>query len=215
MANAGQTVDASVLRSVRALYLTAFTSGAVLMGVQIAGSRILAPRFGTAIYVWGSLIGLFLVAMTLGYELGGKWADKKPSYKLLAGILTAAGLYVALVIFPLGGRICVAVAGAGLGKLGGPLAAAALIFFVPCFLMAMTSPFAIRLLARNREGLGGVAGRLSAFSTFGSIVGTLATTFFLIPYVRVSLTLGLLGVGLVAACVAGMLLFKEPAPRES
>lgn len=205
----GERREQAMRRGARALYLTAFASGAVLMGLQIAGSRILAPRFGTAIYVWGSLIGLTLVAMALGYWLGGKLADKKPRYPVLAAILIAAGLYVALVIFPLGTPICNAIAAAMPASPYAPLLAATAIFFVPCFLMAMTSPFTLRLLTTSLAGLGGVTGRLYAFSTFGSIFGTLVTTFALIPNVRVSLSLGVLGLVLVAACVAGLAMFKS------
>ncbi|MBI3829482.1 MAG: fused MFS/spermidine synthase [Planctomycetes bacterium] len=192
----------------RALYLVVFVSGAILMGIEIAGSRILAPSFGTSIFVWGSLIGLFMGAMAAGYYVGGKWADKNPSFVVLSSVVGIAGLYTFFVLPYGGSAICEAVARAVTHRMAGPLLASAVLFFLPIFLMAMVSPFAIKLQTTSLSGVGGVAGWLYALSTFGSIVGTLGTTFFLIPYCRVPNVIMGLSAALLITAVLSLVVFK-------
>jgi len=192
-----------------ALYLIVFVSGAILMGIEIAGSRILAPSFGTSIFVWGSLIGLFMGAMAAGYYIGGKWADKNPSFTTLATIVSVAGVYTFLMLPYLGPSLCEMVARAVTHRMLGPLLASAVLFFLPIFLMAMVSPFAIKLQTTTLTGVGGVAGWLYALSTFGSIVGTLGTTFFLIPVFRVPNVLMGLSAALVITAVVSLVMFKR------
>ncbi len=79
------------------LLLVAFLAGAILMGLELIGSRLLQPYFGNSIFVWGSLIGVFLAAMSLGYYIAGKLVDRWPSAGLLAAILFAAALFVLLL----------------------------------------------------------------------------------------------------------------------
>src|SRR5260370_31115340 len=76
-----------------------FVSGAVLMGLEMAGSRVLAIHFGSSIYVWGSIIGIFLAALAGGYYAGGLAADRKPSFLLLNLIALAAGCWLVLLPF--------------------------------------------------------------------------------------------------------------------
>ena len=194
-----------------ALYLIVFTSGGVLMGVEIAGSRVLAPNFGTSIFVWGSLIGLFMGAMALGYYVGGSLADKKPSFAVLSTIVSLAGVYTFLFIPYSGWHVCEYIAQQITDRAAGPLLAAGVLFFVPSFLMAMVSPFAIKLNTESLAGVGGVAGKLYALSTTGSIVGTLVTTFALIPLFKVSNVLQGLGVVLLIVAVLALVLFKSAA----
>ena len=190
-----------------ALYLIVLVSGAVLMGVEIAGAKIMAPGFGTSIFVWGSIIGLFMAALAAGYYLGGMLADRKPSYGMLAVIVSAAGVLTALIP-RFGPGMCEYIARQDLGPVFGPLIAAAAVFFAPSFLMGMVSPMAVKLNATSLAALGGVAGRLYALSTFGSIVGTLLTTFVLIPAFKVSNVLQVLGILLFLAAAVGLILFS-------
>ncbi len=193
----------------RFLYVIVFVSGAILMGVEIAGSRILAPGFGSSIFVWGSLIGLFMSAMALGYYAGGMLADRRPSISVLATIVSLAGLYAFLMIPYIGPWMCNGIAMQITDRAMGPLVASALLFFIPSFLMAMVSPYAVKLNASSLAGLGGVAGRLYAISTLGSVVGTLLTTFVFIPFFHVSHTLLGLGLGLIVVAVVGLVGFKR------
>lgn len=185
-----------------------FVSGAILMSLEIVGSRVLAPFFGNSIYVWGSLIGVFLGALSLGYYLGGVAADRRPRLAFLASWLALAGL-ITFAIPNLSESIGTAFVRLQLGPRLGSLLASLALFFVPGVLMGMVSPFAIKLKAAGYEGLGRTAGNLYALSTAGSIIGTLVTSFFLIPAAGVSELVRWLGLGLIGLAGAGLVTEKR------
>ncbi|HEX7529276.1 MAG TPA: fused MFS/spermidine synthase [Thermoanaerobaculia bacterium] len=157
-----------------------FLSGAALMGLEIVGSRILAPVFGNSLFVWGALITTFLAALALGYALGGRFADRRPDPETLAALLAGSGVLLFVIFASPEGLL------AALGRVPVPerfraLVASALLFGPPSVVMGMVTPFAVRLAARDIRTVGSAAGRFSALSTAGSILGTFATAFFLIP----------------------------------
>ena len=196
-------------RAAMALYIIVLVSGAVLMGIEIGGSKVLAPGFGTSTFVWGSIIGMFMAAMATGYYLGGVLSDKKPSFTVLAGIVTAAGVWTSIVIPRFGPDISEKLARSDLGPIAGPLLTTFAIFYIPSFLMAMVTPFAVKLSTSSLAGVGGVAGRISSLSTFGSIVGTLLTTFVLIPVFFLSKVMMFLGLILIVAAVVSLIMFRS------
>lgn len=170
--------------------LVAFLSGAVLLGLEIAASRVLAPWFGSSVYVWGSLISVFLLALSVGYALGGVVADRAPSFRGLAGVLLGAGLLVLVlpfVSYPVGRWI----AERQLDFRAAVLLASAAFFLAPSVLMGMVSPYVVRLTASRIEAVGRVAGAIYCVSTVGSIVGALAVSFYLIPLMGTQAILGL------------------------
>ena len=65
------------------IYVIAFVTGAIVMSFEMLGSRYLNPYFGSGIYTWASLISTVLMALTLGYFLGGWLADRTPSLTVL------------------------------------------------------------------------------------------------------------------------------------
>lgn len=152
----------------------------MLLALEIVASRVIAPYFGNSIYVWGSLIGVFLAALSAGYYLGGIAADRKPSGALFAGIIFLAGVLVFPIPF-VARPVMEALVRADYGPRGGPLLATVALFFLPSLVMGMVSPFAVRLRARTVSTIGNVAGVLYALSTLGSIAGTLLAAFVLIP----------------------------------
>ena len=157
-----------------------FVSGAVLLGVEIAASRVLAPTFGTSLYVWGSLIGVVLTGLALGYALGGRAADRWPSPFLLVAALGLGALLVLAI--PLVDRAVLdAITAWDPGPRLDPLLAAAALFGPMSIVLASVTPIAVRLAARSIERLGTTAGRLFSISTAGSIVGTFVTAFWLVP----------------------------------
>ena len=162
----------------------AFVAGAVLMGLEILGSRVLAPEFGTGVMVWAALIGLFLLSMAGGAWLGGALADRRPSPALLHGLMLVAALLIAGTP-AIGPGFCRRVAAAGVGPRLGPLIAASL-FLAPSLLLGAATPFALRIAAPGVAALGRVAGRLSAVATIGGIVGTFGTAFALLPLLGVA-----------------------------
>jgi len=174
------------------LRFVVFGSGAVLMALEIVGSRVLAPYFGSSVYVWGSLISIFLAALSLGYYLGGVAADRWPHPGVLALTLGTAGLLI--LVLPVAARpILEAFSTWDLGPRLSPLLASVVLFALPSILMGATSPFAIKLAATTLATVGNTAGVLYAISTAGSIVGTLLTAFVLIPAMGVRAILYALG----------------------
>jgi MFS family permease len=149
-----------------------FTCGAALMGMEMAAARVLAPVLGNSIYVWGAVISVVMVALSIGYWLGGQIADRYGAARILP--VTVAGAALATVAVPLIASIALQPA-ASLGPRLGALAASLSIFFVPSVLLATVSPLGVRLVAeRGMHRIGRSAGGLYAVSTAGSIVGTRA-----------------------------------------
>lgn len=182
------------------LLLVAFLAGAILMGLELAGSRLLAPYFGGSIFVWGSLIGVFLAALSIGYYVGGRLVDRWPGPGLLSALLLAAGLLV-LLMPRCGPAVCDRISMGDFGARAGPLLACMMLFFLPAGLMAVTSPFVIRLGARSIEQVGSTSGSVYAVSTIGSIAGTLGTAFYLIPGIGTRAILYLLGALLILSAL--------------
>ncbi|MDQ7829600.1 MAG: fused MFS/spermidine synthase [Armatimonadota bacterium] len=192
------------------LRVVVFGAGAVLMGLEIVGSRVLAPFFGSSVYVWGSLISIFLAALSAGYYLGGVLADRRPSPGVLAlALLSAGGLILLLPV--LAPPVLEAFADRDLGPRLSPLLASILLFAPPGVLLGMTSPFAVKLAATDLATVGNVAGVLYAISTAGSIAGTLLTAFFLIPTFGVRTILYTLGGALVL--FSALLAVRVRVPR--
>jgi spermidine synthase len=178
--------------------------GGVLMALEILSSRILAPYFGNSVYVWGSIISVFLGALSLGYLWGGRLADRQPHLAALARLLALAAVCEEALL--LAGPRLAAAFGAWTGASpGGTLLAAAALFGPASVLLATVSPYAVRLAARDLGQLGGTAGRLFALSTLGSLGGTLIATFVLIPYFELRHVLAVLTAATAATALAAAL----------
>jgi spermidine synthase len=190
------------------LYATVFLCGAALMGLELAGARILAPVMGNSIFVWGSVISSFMLALSVGYWLGGIVADRFGSRRSLGVVIAGAGLLT--VVSPLVAE-AVLPATAELGPRLGPLVATTIAFFGPALLIAMVSPIGVRAAAGSGLGhIGRSAGSLYAVSTAGSIVGTLATSFWLIPLLQTGPLI--VGIGIALACTAVVTLALPASP---
>ena len=177
-------------------YIVVFVSGAVLMALEIAGSRVLAPNFGSSIFVWGSLISVVMTALSIGYYWGGWLSAREPSYGKLATLLAIPGvvIFVLPFVYP---TMNDWIAGFDLGIRLSPLLACAVLFLLPGIFLGTVSPYVIRLAATKINTVGSTAGTLYAVSTAGSIFGTLLTAFYLIPVLGVSNIIHSLGVTLV------------------
>jgi spermidine synthase len=186
------------------LKLIVFVCGAALMALELVAARVLAPVLGNSIFVWGAVISIVMVALSLGYWAGGQLADKRDASRLLAPVIAGAGVFT--VLAPL---IAAAVLPrvAGLDPRPGSLVASALIFFIPALLLAMVSPLSVRLAASSGlERIGRSAGGLYAISTAGSVAGTLATAFWLIPVLSLEPLVVATGFVLFACSLAALLL---------
>ena len=162
------------------LRLVVAVCGAILLSLEILGSRVLAPAFGSSVFVWGGLITTFLVALAVGYAVGGWVADRRPRASTLSLILSVAAVLV-LPAERWAPRLLDAITRAGWDARSGALVASLVLFLPPSLALGMVSPFAVRLAVRDVERVGTVSGGYSALSTAGSIAGTLATAFVLIP----------------------------------
>lgn len=188
------------------LLLTAALCGAIVMVVEVLGSRVIGPFFGVSLFVWTSLITVTLVALALGYAVGGRLADRPSAATMLYSLVLAAGLCVLAVplLQALVLKACV-----GLGLRVGSLLASALLFGPSLFLLGCVSPFFVRLVAREMSSLGRTVGGLYALSTAGSFVGTVATGFFLIGLLGVSRIFLLAGALLCGLAAGYFLLFRR------
>jgi hypothetical protein len=177
-----------------------FICGALVMSFEILGSRVLAPNFGSSVFVWGSLISIFLAGLSAGYYLGGKVADVAPSTKKLSLIIAVPG--VLFLTFPLyGAAVCDWIFEMDLGIRLSPLLASIILFFIPSVFLGMVSPYTVKLLICSLHTSGRTVGTLYALSTLGSIVGTLFTSFYLITIAGVKMLILTQGVILMALTV--------------
>src|SRR5262245_9819288 len=182
------------------LQVTVFVCGAVLLGLEIIGSRVLAPYFGSSIFVWGSLISTFLAGLAIGYYLGGFLADRRPHLLAMAVLILVSGVLVVMVpvVHPMVNRT---IASLDFGPRLNPLVATLCLFFLPSVFMGTVSPYAIKLAASSLATIGNTAGLIYAISTAGSIVGALLTAFYLIQLIGVRSILYSLGVTLMLLAV--------------
>ena len=186
-----------------------FACGAALMGLEMVAARVLAPFLGNSIYVWGAVISVVMIALSIGYALGGQLADRFGAARSLPPVIAAAGLFTAIA--PLVAEAVLRPA-AELGPRAGSLVAATAIYFVPALLLAMVSPLGVRLAAREGMGhLGRSTGNLYAVSTAGSIAGTLVTSFWLIPVLSLEPLVVWTGIALLAVALLALSLKPEVA----
>lgn len=185
-------------------YLVAFWSGFFVMGVELLGGRLLAPNFGSSIYVWGALIAVFMLALSLGYLAGGRWSQRDPSLKRLALLLAVAAL-TALPVLVLSGETLENLAIAVPDPRFGSLLGATLLFFVPTFFSGMVSPYCVRLLVDDEKISGRRAGQLYFVSTFGSAGGTIMTSFYLVLWFEVNtILISLISISAALAVLAAV-----------
>ena len=189
------------------LPLLVFVVGTGSLGAEIAAVRLLAPYFGASTVVWANTIGIVLVALSIGYWLGGRLADRNPTMRGLCLLALVAASLLAVVPFVADPMLDVAVdaldeisAGAFLGSLLGVLVLVA----VPVLLLGAVSPYAIRLAVSSVEEADRVAGRLYALSTVGSLAGTLLSALLLIPLIGTRRTFLVFALAIALVAVAGL-----------
>ncbi|MBR9699832.1 hypothetical protein GOV09_05220 [Candidatus Woesearchaeota archaeon] len=181
------------------LLITAFITGTVLMALEMIGARMLAPYFGNSIYVWGNLIGVILIALSIGYYLGGKLADKQKDAKMLYYIILGTALYILATLFfykPFLESLDV-------GLFYGSILATFTLFALPMFLLSTVTPYIIKLIAK-RDKIGTTVGSVTAISTIGNIIGVYLGSFVLIPSIGVRLSLQVLFLALLAISIIAL-----------
>ncbi len=164
------------------LDITVFICGAVVMTYEIIGSRVLSPFLGASTYVWTSLIGVILGSLSLGYWLGGRLADRKPDLKILASVIFIAGGLISVTVL-IKEIVLSFVASAPVGVELRSVIASIILFAPASICLGFVTPYTVKLRMLSLADAGKTVGRLYALSTVGSIVGTFAAGFFLIPFV--------------------------------
>jgi spermidine synthase len=183
-------------REVVKAVLVVFVASFCTMVIELVAGRIMAPYVGVSLYTWTSIIGVVLAGISIGAYLGGILADRYPTPKTLGWLLFLSGL-AALSISPLTGAMASWQMETSL--MLRILAVTAVIFFVPATLLGMISPVVVRLSLDRLERSGNVVGKIYAFSTLGSILGTFATGFFLISWMGTRNILLLMSVILIVS----------------
>lgn len=188
------------------LLFTAVVCGALIMVVEVLGSRVVGPFFGVSLFVWTSLIAVTLISLAAGYGLGGLLADRRGTPEYLYGIILAAGLLVLLIpvlkapilklSIPLGLRL-------------GAFTSTSLLFGPSLFLLGCVSPYLVKITGREMRNIGRTVGGFYALSTLGSVLGTVLTGFVLIAYLGVDHIFYLVGWLLVALAMGFFLLFRR------
>jgi spermidine synthase len=180
----------------------AFLVGAAVLVLEIAGGRLLAPAFGSSIFVWTAQICTVLVALAAGYMYGGRMADKGDDYAKLSKmlILACATLAIALLISDY-----ILLFGFLSGPKFGSFLMSIMIFFLPCFFSGAVTPLLLRIYVASFQSVGNDAGRLYAISTLGSLIGALLSAYFIVPFMGAKLGVFLTALlfGVLAFAVKG------------
>jgi spermidine synthase len=191
----------------RLLPALVFVVGAASLGVEIAAARLLAPYFGASTVVWANTIGVVLVALSVGYWLGGRYADRHPHLRGLCLLVLAAALLIALVPFaarPFLRFSVDAFDAVSVGGFAGSLFGVLILVAVPVTLLGAAAPWAVRLAVADVDRSGEVVGRLYAISTAGSLLGTMASALLLIPLLGTQRTFFVFALALALVASAGV-----------
>ncbi|MDP1714069.1 MAG: fused MFS/spermidine synthase [Anaerolineales bacterium] len=191
----------------RYLLFTVFFSGMTTLAAELTAGRLIGNVFGTSNLVWASIIGLILIYLTLGYFLGGKWADKNPTPGAMYRILAWAAFTVGLVPY-IAGPVLRSAASAfealSVGILAGSFVAVLILFIVPITLLGTISPYAIRLSVDDTTKTGQISGQIYAISTLGSFIGTFLPTLVTIPTIGTTKTFLVFGLFLLFVALGGL-----------
>jgi spermidine synthase len=184
-----------------------FVVGAASLGAEIAAARLLAPYFGASTIVWANTIGVVLVALSVGYWLGGRYADRHPHLRGLCLLVLVAAVLIAAIPFaarPFLGFSVDAFDTVSVGGFAGSLFGVLILVAVPVTLLGAASPWAVRLAVGDLRHSGEVVGRLYAISTAGSLFGTMVSALVLIPLLGTQRTFLAFALALGLAATAGL-----------
>jgi spermidine synthase len=187
--------------------LIAFVVGAASLGAEIAAARLLAPYFGASTIIWANTIATVLVALSVGYALGGRLADRRPGLAGLCTVVMIAGILLAVVPFAADPFLSLSVKALGALSVGGflgSLVAVLALVAVPVMLLGTVAPYANRLTLGRVTEAGTVTGRLYAISTAGSLLGTFAAALLLIPLIGTHRTFLVFALALTAVAAVGL-----------
>ena len=189
----------------------AFVVGAASLGTEIAAARLLAPYFGASTIIWANTIATVLVALSAGYWLGGKLADRRADLRGLCAVVMVASLLLALVPFVADPFLRLSVDALGslsVGGFAGSLAAVLVLVAGPVMLLGTVAPYVGRLSVQRVTETGRTIGNLYAISTVGSLVGTFLAALLLIPTIGTHRTFIVFALALALVSVPGLRLWR-------
>ena len=197
------TTEPSTRRPIWLILCLAFASGFIIMSVELLGGRILAPYFGSSIYVWGSIITIFMMALSIGYLIGGRLSLHQPSlFRYGLFFIIAAIALTPVIVFANAWMDAVFI------RIEDPrygsLIASTVLFFIPTAILGMIAPYSVRLVVESTTTSGQVAGALYFVSTLGSALGTLMTSFYLVLWFDMNTIISVMIGALLIAGVAAM-----------
>ena len=197
------TTEPRTRRPIWLILCLAFTSGFIIMSVELLGGRILAPYFGSSIYVWGSIITIFMMALSVGYLIGGRLSLHQPSlFRYGLFFIVAAIALTPVIVFANAWMDAVFI------RIEDPrygsLVASTVLFFIPTAILGMIAPYSVRLVVESTTTSGQVAGALYFVSTLGSALGTLMTSFYLVLWFDMNTIISVMIAALLIAGVAAM-----------
>ncbi|MDO8908308.1 MAG: fused MFS/spermidine synthase [Pseudohongiella sp.] len=184
------------------------------MSIELLGGRVMAPYFGSSVYVWGSIITVFMLSLSLGYLWGGKLSTRTPNSRQFASFFVIAALLCLPIIYfadPVMTRIFMTIEDPRYGS----LLTAGLLYFLPICVMGMVSPYSVRLMVSSQEGSGGVAGLLYFVSTLGSALGTLATSFYFVLWFNLDQVMWGCVIALLLCALAVMLADRRDSREDA
>lgn len=190
-----------------AIYLLAFVGGFVIMSLELLGGRVLAPYFGSSIYVWGSIITIFMLSLALGYLFGGRLSLADPSLKRFGTIFVMAAVFLYPLVY-FSETLMVWIFLMIEDPRYGSLLASSVLFIAPTIILGMISPYSVRLLVQSAHESGQVAGKLYFVSTMGSALGTLATSFYFVLWFEINTILTILTAALLVMAAVAVLVHK-------
>jgi predicted membrane-bound spermidine synthase len=195
------------------LPMVVFITGACVLVIEVVATRILSPYYGNTIFTVSSVLGIVLAALSFGYYIGGRLADKYPTEKFFYSLIFGSGLTV--VMLHLLALILLPIFGYNFSMVSGPIVFSLILFFIPGFILGMLSPFAMKLQVAKfpNQGLGSAAGEMFFWSTLGSICGSLMTGFVFIPYFGINRII--IGVSLVLLCLGAFPLIRLGIKKKS
>ena len=189
------------------LYFTVFISGMTTLAAELSASRLIGNVFGTSNLVWASIIGLILIYLTIGYFLGGRWADRWPDAASMYRILAWGAFTLGVVPFitnPVLKFAAKAFEGLNVAVLLGSFAAVLILFSIPVTLLGTISPFAIRLMVDDTKSAGVTSGTIYGISTLGSFIGTFLPVLVTIPTIGTRNTFLVFSLLLLFVALAGL-----------
>ena len=196
------------------IYLLAFVGGFVIMSLELLGGRILAPYFGSSIYVWGSIITVFMLSLSIGYLIGGRISVIDPTLRKFAAIFLVGAIFLGPLVL-LAEPTMLYIFDRVEDPRYGSLLASSMLFILPTVILGMISPYSVRLLVETVDRSGQVAGRLYFVSTLGSALGTLATSFYLVLWFEINSIITVLTGSLFALALIAYASDQKAAPRKA